>query len=179
MVLFSIFATNIGEMDKIERDIEDFLKMLHQCEGILYKICLMFTDRRPESVNDLYQEIAYNLWRSYRGFRRESAESTWVYGVALNVARHKRRIARHRPQLVRLDPALADPIADAADNEQVNHLYELIDLLPPDDKALVLLYLEGWSVKEMALMLKRPESTTKKRILNIKQKLRELYEQEN
>ena len=75
-----------------ERLQKDFLEMLNQCQGIVMKVCLCFTDRQPANIDDLYQDIVSELWTSYPRFRQESKPSTWVYAVALNTA-----LMRHRP----------------------------------------------------------------------------------
>ena len=48
-----------------ERQQSEFLQMLSQCEGILIKACLYFTDRRRDDFRDLYQEIVCTLWESW------------------------------------------------------------------------------------------------------------------
>jgi RNA polymerase sigma-70 factor (ECF subfamily) len=51
--------------------------MLRRSRRILYKVCLAFTDRQPDNVDDLYQEIVCNLWRGWPKFRGESDTSDW------------------------------------------------------------------------------------------------------
>lgn len=46
---------------------KDFLEMLNQCQGIVMKVCLCFTDRQPANIDDLYQDIVSELWTSYPG----------------------------------------------------------------------------------------------------------------
>ena len=71
---------------------ERFLKMLADCEGIIFRACMYFTDRKPENVNDLYQEIVQRLWLSYPDFNQASKTSTWVYRIAVNTGfEHLRR----------------------------------------------------------------------------------------
>ena len=39
-----------------------------------------------DDQNDLFQEIVYQLWKSYDSFKQQSQFSTWMYRVALNTA---------------------------------------------------------------------------------------------
>ena len=55
----------------------------HKC--ILYKICHLYC-RNPDDREDLAQEIAVQLWRSFDTFDPRLRFSTWMYRVALNVA---------------------------------------------------------------------------------------------
>ena len=39
-----------------------------------------------EARKDLFQNIAFNLWRSLKNYRGECRTSTWVYRIAFNTA---------------------------------------------------------------------------------------------
>ena len=165
-------------MKKNSRE-EDFEAALRQYEGAIYDICFIYTDRTSEDVNDLFQEIVYNLWKSYSSRRGDSALTTWFYGVALNVARHHRASRLRSPQFVKLDPAICENMVDEPPDEQQQRLYELIGRLPKADKKVVALYLDGRSVKDMAKALHCSESTVNRRIRYIKEKLKKMNEQED
>lgn len=150
---------------------KDFSETIRRCEGTIFRICLMFTNRQPEEVKDLYQDIAYNAWMGYRKFRRDSDANTWIYRVAFNTALRKKTTRRKNPPIVSLDDTAYSNLAESAGNELVERLYELIDLLKPDDKKMIFLYLDGVSAKEMSHIVGRPVSTVKKHLQRIKQTL--------
>jgi RNA polymerase sigma-70 factor (ECF subfamily) len=50
---------------------KEFLKAIQDYQKIIYKVCALYRDRR-EDQEDLFQEIVYQLWKSYPGFRGES-----------------------------------------------------------------------------------------------------------
>ena len=62
-----------------------FIKNIQQHQNIIYKVCNLYRDRR-EDQEDLFQEIVYQLWKAYPGFKGESKLSTWMYRIALNTA---------------------------------------------------------------------------------------------
>lgn len=64
----------------------EFMEMLARCERTLFKVCLFYTDRQPDNVRDMYQDIVCDLKQAWPNFRHESKENTWVYRVALNTA---------------------------------------------------------------------------------------------
>ena len=64
---------------------KEFLGVIYDYQKIIYKICRVYRDSR-EDQEDLFQEIVYQLWKSYPGFKRESKVSSWIYRVALNTA---------------------------------------------------------------------------------------------
>lgn len=156
----------------------DFLKMLHDSEAIIFRVCLMFTDRHTEEINDLYQEIVLNAWDGYRRFRGRSSVTTWIYRVALNTAVNRARSARREHLTTGLDESICNNLAESADNELVERLYELIDRLEADDKKLIYLYLDSVPIRQIAHIVGRPTSTVKKHLKRIKQELIKLNENE-
>lgn len=157
---------------------KDFMAMLRRCEGLILKVCLMYTDRQPASVADLYQDIVYNVWRSYGRFHRLSSESTWVYQIALRVAMKQRRHNAAAKRLVPPPDVVVHHTLLANNNELVDRLYELIDRLAPDEKALSLLYLDGTTVREMARITRMSKSGVKKKMKRIKENLKKMNEDE-
>lgn len=156
---------------KKETQQENFLMMLHQCEGTIFRICYLFSDRCSESISDLYQEIAYNLWMHYPEFRGQSAENTWVYRVALNTVRQLYRKRRKVPVFVQFDPEAFENYVDDSSNSLLERLYELIDRLSPKEKELIFLYLDGVPIKEITTLTKCSKPTVMRKLSNIKQLL--------
>lgn len=152
--------------------------MLSRCEGLIYEVCLLYTSRSRESVEDLYQEIVCNLWVGYEGFRGESKESTWVRQVAVNTAISLCRQAQGMPQMVEIPTEAYDTIAEDQPNELTERLYELIDMLDEEERDLVSLYLSGATTEEMAVELNCPRRTVERRISRMKQRLKDLNEKE-
>ena len=150
--------------------------MLDRCEGILFKICRSYVGRSRDRINDLHQEIVYNLWRGYRHFRDESKETTWVWRVATNTAvDHYRRRRQELPR-VELHAGLYDTLVDEPPDGLLERLYELIDMLDPQERKLADLYLGEVPIKEMAVILQCSENVVNNRIYRLKQRLKELNE---
>src|SRR5471030_982219 len=64
---------------------EDFIRIIKGNEGLIYKVARVYTNSK-EDEQDLYQEIVYQLWKSFGSFRNDSKISTWIYRIALNTA---------------------------------------------------------------------------------------------
>ena len=151
-----------------------FKEMLRRCDSTIIKICLMFTDRCPENVKDLYQDIVCALWESWPRFRHESKENTWFYRIALNIAVSKSRHHSLSPMFSPLDDKTYNNLAEESQNHLVERLYELIDLLSPNEKAILFLYLDGITAREIGATLKISEAAVNHRIARIKDKLKAL-----
>jgi RNA polymerase sigma-70 factor (ECF subfamily) len=152
-----------------------FEALLQEHRGIVFKVASVYA-RGGEDRNDLAQEIAVQLWRSFAGYDPVRAKfSTWMYRVALNVAiSHARRTVRDE----RLEPLDAGHLelpgeADVSQpDERLAALYAFIGQLDALNRALILLYLEDRSYAEIAQVLGIGESNVATKINRIKHKLR-------
>lgn len=153
---------------------ERFLKMLADCEGIIFRACMYFTDRKPENVNDLYQEIVQRLWLSYPDFNQASKTSTWVYRIAVNTGFEHLRRKKSTPPTVSLTAEHYKVLADESGNALMERLYELIDRLEPDERMLIFLYLDRVPQADIAASLGLTVNSVRKRIQKIKEKLKQM-----
>lgn len=156
----------------------DFLRLLERCRGSLIRLCLIHTDRKPDNVKDLFQDIVYNLWLSFPKLREKGSAHSWVYGVALNVAMMHHRSHQKHPDFVDLDENLTEALADNDNDELIETLYHLIDRLDKDDKTLLFFYIDHVPQKEIAAIYHTTEMSINHRINRIKKKLKQMYEHE-
>ena len=162
------------------RQYTEFLNMLRQCESTLMRVCLCFTNRSSDSIRDLYQEIACNLWESWPRFRGDSNASVWATRIALNVAGQEIRKRRRLPQFVELDTSTYATIADEAADRNIQQLYQLIDQLDDDtDRKLLFLYLDHHRFREIAEITGTTENAIKQRFYRIRKQLKILKQLDN
>lgn len=133
-----------------------------------------------DDCQDLAQEILLQAWRSLPSFAGNSQPATWFYRVALNTAMNWQR--KDKPRRSRQKPLLEVQgfVTDSQDERQLQHrdtveqLYKAINHLPKTDAALVLLYLDGLSYREMAEVLGISESNVGVKLNRAKKALAEL-----
>ena len=155
---------------------ESFQTLLQAHRGIVAKVAGTYA-WHPDDRDDLVQEIATQLWRAWPDYDPARPFSTWMYRIALNVGigfvRGNARRIRHA---VPLDDALHD-IADGGDDHEVQSgvhmLHRFIDTLEPMNRALLLLYLEDRSTREIAEVLGLSESNVTTKISRLKQRIRD------
>ena len=158
---------------------DDFVEMLQRHGGALYGVCFQYTDRSHEEIQDLYQEIVYNLWQSYGTFRGGSSEFTWLYSIAVRTARRYKENSLLRQSLfTRLTPELYNIADEAAADERIVRLYELVEQLDPDNHKLAMMFLDNKSIEEMAKAMKCSERTVERRIHNLKKLLEQMNKEE-
>ena len=155
-----------------------FGTLLQQHAGIVFKIAGSYA-RGAEDRADLAQEIAAQLWHAWPRYDPARSVSTWMYRIALNVAISHLRAQeiRRRHDAVSLDDGLHE-VADgnATDPEAEQHLQLLqafIARQPPLDRALLLLYLDERSQREIAEVLGISESNVSTKIGRLKQRIRD------
>lgn len=158
---------------EIERE---FIHMIHQYEKVIYKVCSFYTsDEYP--LADLYQDIVYNLWKSYPGFRGESSESTWIYRIALNTCISGLRKIKNKPDKISLSGFEVHFIEPENMEENIREMYSLIRRLGTLERAIVLLYLEEKSYREIADVTGLSLSNVAAKLKRIKLKLKKMSEQ--
>jgi RNA polymerase sigma-70 factor (ECF subfamily) len=156
-----------------------FVSLLAEHRKILYKVAGSYC-REPADREDLVQEMAVQLWRSFDRYDERYRFSTWMYRVALNVAISFHRSASRRSRdLVQVDGAILDLVATAADagaggdaDEDLRTLYGYIERLDELDRALVILYLDGNRYDTIAEILGISETNVGTKLGRIKQRMR-------
>lgn len=152
---------------------EIFLAVIEQNKGIIYKIANSFK-KDEEDKKDLVQEIIVQLWRSFSSYDERSKLSTWMYRVALNVAIASYRKEKRKNDLLKPMPENVIELFEEDDPKEGNlHLLQqFISELKELDRALILLYLEEKSGKEMAEILGLSETNIRTKINRVKEKLK-------
>ena len=153
-----------------------FVTNLEKHQNIVHKICRMYTND-PHSHNDLFQEITIQLWKAYPKFRGESKFSTWMYRVALNTAitlfrKSKRSIRTHSIEEVSFKIKAEE--YDHETEQYLRLLYKAIKELNDIDKALVFLYLENQSYREISETLGITEVNARVKMNRVKTKLKNI-----
>ncbi len=150
-----------------------FESWLQEHKGIFFKIVRSYS-AVPQDQEDLFQEIAVNVWKSVPNFRNNCAVSTWIYRVALNRAVKWSLKVRKQQERESDEEAIKvlQPIEEKPD-ERLAWLYEQIQKLDEVDRSLCLLMLDGFSYKEMASIVGISESYVGVKINRIKKYLTE------
>jgi RNA polymerase sigma-70 factor, ECF subfamily len=154
---------------------EEFLKAIDEHQGILIKACRMYCSD-SEDADDLFQEILYRLWKGWSSFKGDSKLSTWMYRIALNTSITRLRNKSRQPSFLQLGishNSIAESQHVRIDITFDKALQQAIDTLDKLDKALVLLYLDEKTYKEIAEIMGMSEGNVGVRINRIKKKLKE------
>jgi RNA polymerase sigma-70 factor (ECF subfamily) len=160
----------------------EFSALLTRHMGLIRRVATTYC-RDADDRAELAQEIAARLWESWPRYDQDRPFSTWMYRVALNVAiSHVRGVYRRGKHHVPLS-ADHDEIPDAPVDHEANQLLAtlsgLMEGLEGMNRALLLLYLEDRSHREIAEILGISESNVGTKIARLKERLRAQVSQSN
>jgi RNA polymerase sigma-70 factor (ECF subfamily) len=157
-----------------------FMSWLGDHGSSVMKVARAYT-LTSDDCQDLAQEILLQAWRSLPTFDHQASPATWCYRVALHTAmnwhrKDKPRRSRQQP-LMEVHTLTAEGTGgdqQAQQRETIEQLYQAIHQLPKTDAALVLLYLDELSYREMAEVLGISESNVGVKLNRAKKALSEL-----
>jgi RNA polymerase sigma factor (sigma-70 family) len=157
---------------------EQFQSLIDEYKGIIYKVSNSYC-WNTEDRKDLVQEIIFQLWISYSKFDSRYKLSTWIYRISLNVS-----ISFYRKEKRRKHPItpLSEKIIDVIKNDEqermeadIATLYQFIDQFNKLDRALMILYLDSHSYREIADILGITETNVATKLNRIKTKLKHQF----
>ena len=160
-------ATTLTEVDAEAR----FAELVERHRGIVVKVAATYC-RNPADREDVAQEIVTQLWRAYPKFDATRSFSTWMYRIALNVAISFVRTHSARARnTVALDETHDVGDSSAADDDERSRLlYAFIERLDALNRALLLLYLDERSYRDIAAILGITETNVATKISRLKQR---------
>jgi RNA polymerase sigma-70 factor (ECF subfamily) len=148
----------------------NFIRIIEANQGSIKSLCKAYYLSQDDQ-KDAFQDIILQLWKSFETFRGESEISTWIYRVSLNtilakVKKEKRKITTESIGASELSISMA--MADG-DLELLNIVIQSLKGL---DKAIVILYLEGYKNKEIAQILNVTATNVSTRLNRVKAELK-------
>lgn len=150
----------------------EFTQLVQEQKSTIYTVCYMFARDKDEAA-DLFQDVLINLWKGIGKFRNDSEISTWVYRVSLNTCISADRKKRKMPT-TRLDMNIDLFDDDDTDSRQIQVLRQRTQRLQPLDRAIVLLWLESLSYKEIADIVGLTPKNISVRLTRIRLQLKQM-----
>lgn len=135
---------------------------------LLYRTGIMILGN-PQDVQDVLQEVMLKVLQKMPEFHDSEHEKAWLLRVTINLCKDMLRF-RRRHQYVQIDELEIEAAAVDTDDRQL--LWEITQLPTRWRIVLLLYYVEGYSVKEIADILAVSENAVKKRMQRAKAELK-------
>jgi RNA polymerase sigma-70 factor (ECF subfamily) len=137
-------------------------------KAILFKVARAYGASHADR-EDLFQEIALQVWHSVDAFRGDAAPATWIYRVALNTAMTwRRRERKHGSGRQDIEAASGLLAETEVRDPRLEWIYARIAELDEVNRSLALLMLDGFSYRDMSQILGLSESNVGVKINRIK-----------
>lgn len=149
---------------------DEFARRVEALKPVMYRVCRAQLSE-PHDREDAVQEAILRAWEKQDGLREPKFFETWFIRILINACHD---IQRRNRRTVAMDaPPEREPEPDHRD------LLLALRALNEKQRMCVLLhYIEGYSVREVAGMLGIGESAVKVRLMRGRNKLKELLSEE-
>ena len=143
-----------------------FTRLYEETHLIIFRYVYGLSGGPLQEAEDLTAETYARAWKTRQGFRGDGGAALgWLLHIARNLAidlarrRKVRDLDESIPIELLADPRLT-PETDVITREQITILWRMLGTLPDDTREiLVLRYLLGWQVKQVAGHLGLNENT--------------------
>jgi RNA polymerase sigma-70 factor (ECF subfamily) len=155
-----------------------FRDLYRQHAGRVYALCLRLTGDAREA-EERTQDVFVRLWDKLRSFRGDSAFSSWLHRLAVNVVFNEQRTTSRRERRVTpaADPAVLEQHPRAPIEVSSIDLERAIAELPDGAREVFVLFdIEGYGHGEIAELTGIAEGTSKAQLFRARRLLREKLE---
>lgn len=160
-----------------------FCQMIEAHRNRLYRFVLRHISNQEDAA-DITQQAFAEAFRSLDHFRGESALSTWIYGIALNLIRSHlmrapQRLHHFESEDILMDMAgtETDPNTQTSLNETVSAVQTQLDTLPIEMRTVLeMVTVDEMTYEEVADTLHIPVGTVRSRLFRARAQLKSALE---
>jgi RNA polymerase sigma factor (sigma-70 family) len=172
----------------IEEELQLIERIIQRDEIALERLYVVYTQRlnrflfrmvgyNESGVSEIINEVMFIVWQKADTFDRTSKVSTWIFGIAVRIAR---KFLSRRGIDTYDSSDIAEEQQDLSwqqDLERKDSLEKAMAKLSPEHRAVVeLTYYQGLHYHEVAAIMDCPENTIKTRMFYAREKLRQALE---
>lgn len=152
----------------------------------LYASLLAFT-KSQDLAEDLTQKTFIRVWKKIETFRGDSSLFTWIYRIAINLAKNEFSSKQAKNQGITdniddtydLESSVSSPESHAIEAESMQAVMDFIASLPTDlREAISLREFDGRSYDEIAQITGSPIGTVRSRIFRAREEILNFMKEE-
>lgn len=158
------------------RDV-DLESVIDRYSDMLYKICFLIL-KNEQDTKDVLQETFLIYYTKKPKFESEEHKKAWLIKVSQNKCKEFLRFHKRHAALPLEDMEETLVITDGLSGSDKEILSLIWDLDYKLKSVVILFYIEGYTVNEIADILKTSPSAVKKRLQRAREKLSVIYKRE-
>jgi RNA polymerase sigma-70 factor (ECF subfamily) len=143
----------------------------------MYKICLRYTNNNTEDAKDALQEGFIKVFKNLHNFRHDGSFEGWIRTIITRTT-----LSQIKEKNKKVTTFNTDLLYTVKDREATIHdrlaekdIITLVKKLPPGYRKIFMLYvMEGYNHREIAVILKCSEGTSKSQLYRSKTRLQEI-----
>lgn len=149
-------------------DTQEYERLANKYLDSIYRVAVNGCQNYADA-EDVVQNTFVKLWERKEAFDDEDYARKWLIKVAVNECHSLWRSGWKR-RISYLEELDVEPVFSTPEK---SNLYDALQSLPPKYRQIVyLFYYEGYSVKEIATMMKLSETAVKSRLLRARKQLK-------
>lgn len=156
---------------------KDLESVIDRYSDMLYKICFLIL-KNEHDTRDVLQETFLTYYTKNRGFESEEHRKAWLIKVSQNKCKEFLRFHKRHAALPLEEMEETLIITDGLSGSDRDLLSLVWDLDYKLKSVVILHYIEGYSVNEIASILKMSPAAVKKRLQRAREKLSMQYKGE-
>jgi len=153
----------------------------YKADKRLWRYLYRLLNQDADTAEELFVEVMFEVWKNAASFAGKARPSTWIFGIAYNKAM---TVLRKKPwktiSLTNTDynPRGPQSLEAEEDKDRLGQcLRQAIETLSPKHRAVVHLYLQDFSLKEIAMIVGCNEETVKTRMFYARKQLKMKFTQ--
>lgn len=153
---------------------EDFTNIYNKHSSKVYRLCLGYASGDDTMAKEWLQETFIKVWNHSKSFKGNSAIDTWIYRIAVNVCLSDLRKTKKNVTInenVLSDKASDDNSYNANIDKNLEKMYQCIDNLNDQNRALIVLELENIPQATIAETVGLAHGTLRTRLSRIRKSL--------
>ncbi len=137
----------------------------------VFRLCLGYASGNEELAKEWQQETFIKVWNHRNSFKEGASVSTWIYRIAVNTCLSDLRNTNKFISIDEKEMKIKDNDNDDDKEHQIKKMYQCINQLTPNNKAIVLLELEDIPQAKIAEVQGMAHGALRTRLNRIRQSL--------
>ncbi|AUP79463.1 RNA polymerase sigma factor [Flavivirga eckloniae] len=151
---------------------KEFTQIYNTYAHKVFRLCLGYASGDEDLAKEWQQETFIKVWKHRNSFQAKSSISTWVYRIAVNICLGDLRKSKKHAQ-INENTLEIDSMGNEKEIQevQIRKMYNCIDQLTQNNKAIILLELEEIPQATIAETLGVAHGTLRTRLSRIRKSL--------